>query len=128
MSKKSETGSTVLAFDTRSTSSPKARRKLGLSARLRANLQQIDFQQTRASYHFTDRMQGDALKPLRQNELKSVYALFAWVANEQGAAEATVQSMTEVQFGVKDVTSLQQKDYDEVIKFLVDLRIDEMRH
>jgi len=83
---------------------------------------------TRATYHLTNHMQGYGLKPLKENELVSIYALFAWVANEQSAAEETVRSITETRFGVKDVTKLQQKDYDEVIRFLVDLRIDEMRH
>jgi len=81
-----------------------------------------------ATRHITDYMQSYDLRLLKDNELKSIYALFAWVANEQGAAEETVQMMTEVRFGVNDVTSLPQKDYDEVIKFLVDLRIDEMQH
>jgi hypothetical protein len=133
MTKKTETGSGVLAFEAmsdeaRKTKARSSRRKSRVASKSRSSLMQIDFQQTRASYHFTDRMQGYGLKPLRQNELNSLYALFAWVANEQSSAPETVQSMTEVQFHVKDVTGLQQKDYDEVIKFLVDLRIDELRH
>ncbi len=88
----------------------------------------ITLSKARATSHVTDRMQGYGLQPLRHNELKSIYALFAWVANEQGAAEETVQCIIETRFGVSDVTNLQQKDYDEVIKFLVDLRIDELQH
>jgi hypothetical protein len=86
------------------------------------------FDKIRATSLLTDRIQGYGMKPLKDNELKSVYALFAWVANEQGASEQTVQMMTEAHFGVQDVTSLPQRSYDDVIKFLVDLRIDEMRH
>ncbi len=86
------------------------------------------FERARATCQVTDHMQAYGLKPLKDIELKSIYALFAWVANEQGAAEETVQMMTEARFGVDSVTNLPQKDYDEVIKFLVDLRIDEMQH
>lgn len=86
------------------------------------------FENSRATHHVTNYLQGYGLKPLRHNELKSIFALFAWVANEQKAAEETVQLITETHFNVKDVTKLQQKDYDEVIQFLVDLRIDELRN
>jgi hypothetical protein len=82
----------------------------------------------KATAHVMDRAKSGGLQLLHERELHSIQALFAWVANEQGAAPETVRSMTEVRFGVNDVTKLQQKDYDEVIRFLVDLRIDEMRH
>lgn len=133
MTKKIEMGEGVLVFDATSKENIKAdgkavrtsRRK---PAKLHAKMPHIDMQKTRAQYHFASNMQGYGLQPLRANELKSVYALLAWIANEQKASVDTVQSMTETQFRVKDVTSLQQKDYEEVIKFLVDLRIDELRH
>ena len=86
------------------------------------------FDKCHPMYQVGDTSQGYGLGPLKIRELKSVYELFAWVANEQGAAEETVQAMTEVQFSVNDVTKIKQKDYEEVIKFLVDLRIDELRH
>jgi len=111
--KKSGNGGDVLAFDQRATTAKKKSAK------------KVTMQ---SSHHLADRMQGYGLKALQKNELQSIYALFDWVANEQRSAKETVQAMTEVRFSVKDVTSLQQKDYDEVIKFLVDLRIDEMRH
>lgn len=108
-------------------------KKAATASSLRSRLPRIDFPQSRATYQYITDMQDNdtqvyGSKPLRQNELRSIYALFAWIANEQGTAEETVQSMTEARFHVKDVTSLKQKEYDEVIKFLVDLRIDEMRH
>jgi hypothetical protein len=102
--------------------------KQGLNLRAAFPANDAAFATTRASHHVTDRMQGYGTTPLRANELQSVYALFAWVANEQGAAIDTVQAMTETRFSVNDVTKLQQKDYDEVIRFLVDLRIDELTH
>lgn len=81
-----------------------------------------------ATRHVTDLAQSPTLSALNNHELTSVYALCAWVANEQDTAQETVQAMTEAQFGVNHVTKLQRKDYDEVIKFLVDLRIDEMKN
>lgn len=68
------------------------------------------------------------LQTLQEHELRSIYTLFAWVANEQHAAEETVQSMTEARFGIDNVAQLKKADYDDVIKFLIDLRIDEMKH
>jgi hypothetical protein len=82
----------------------------------------------RATEQVTVRACSSALLPLRPLELRSIYALFAWVANEQHAAPETVRCMTEVRFGIADVTELRQKDYDDVIKFLVDLRLDELKN
>ena len=82
----------------------------------------------KATAHVTLRAQTYGLRPLEAIELRSIYALFAWVANEQHAAEETVQGMTEARFGVSDITRLRQKDYDDVIKFLVDLRLDELKN
>jgi hypothetical protein len=65
---------------------------------------------------------------LNTYELQAIRNLFAWVAAEQDTAEETVQSITAAHFGANDVKSLPRKDYDEVIRFLVGLRIDEMRH
>ncbi|MDX2027930.1 MAG: hypothetical protein SFW62_04785 [Alphaproteobacteria bacterium] len=81
-----------------------------------------------ATHHVTNRAQSRALTILNDHEMTSVYALCAWVANEQDTAQETVQAITEAHFGVNHVTKLQRKDYDEVIKFLVDLRIDEMKN
>lgn len=122
MTKKTNTGSDVLAFANRA-------KKLADKIRRHLDEQQVSvLGNARVSSHIGDRVHGYGLTPLKDNELKSVYALFAWVANEQKAAEETVRAMTETRFNVETVTDLRQKDYDEVIKFLVDLRIDEMRH
>ena len=59
-------------------------------------------------------------------ELQAIRNLFAWVAEEQDTSEETVESITAAHFGADDVEDLARKDYDEVIRFLVDLHIDEL--
>jgi hypothetical protein len=81
-----------------------------------------------AARRVTARVQGPALQVLNERELQAIHSLIAWVAAEQDTAPETVQSITEARFGTNDVTGLAQRDYDEVIRFLIDLRIDEMRH
>jgi hypothetical protein len=68
------------------------------------------------------------LQTMNERELAAIHSLFAWVASEQDTAPETVRAMTETHFETQDVTGLPSKDYDEVIRFLVDLRIDEMRN
>ena len=82
----------------------------------------------KATLQVTNRAQAYGLLPLQTMELRSIYALFAWVANEQKAAPETVRGMTEARFNVADITRLRQRDYEDVIKFLVDLRLDELKH
>ena len=65
---------------------------------------------------------------MNERELQSIYDLFAWVAEEQDMAQERVQCITEARFNVDNVVCLPRKDYDEVIRFLVDLRIDELRN
>ena len=74
------------------------------------------------------RVQGAGVEPINAIELQAIRNLFAWVADEQDTAEETVESITVAQFGAYDVEDLARKDYDEVIRFLVDLRIDELCH
>jgi hypothetical protein len=61
-------------------------------------------------------------------ELQAIENLFAWVAKEQNAAPETVRSMTAASFGAHDVGAIPRRDYDEVIRFLLDLRLDDMRN
>lgn len=84
--------------------------------------------QLSASRHTTSRARGRDLSTLNENELKSVYALLAFVAHNENARQETVQAIVEANFNVNHVSRLQQKDYEDVIRFLVDLRIDEMRN
>jgi hypothetical protein len=79
-----------------------------------------------AAPRVSSRVQSDALETVNERELQSIDNLFAWVAAEQDTARDTVRSITAARFGVEDVTGLPRKDYDEVIRFLVDLRIDEL--
>lgn len=81
---------------------------------------------SKASRHVSGIAKCQSLQPLGAPEIASLHTLFGWVANEQGFAEETVAAVTEAHFGVSHVGGLKQKDYDEVVKFLVDLRIDEM--
>jgi hypothetical protein len=79
-----------------------------------------------APWRVRDHAQPYGAKPLRNNELNTVHALLAWVANEQRIALEIVHAITETRFNITDVTHLKQKDYDEVITFLVDVRIEDM--
>jgi hypothetical protein len=74
----------------------------------------------------SSRVQTRDMQSLNDSELKSVYALLAYVAHNENIPQETVQAIVEANFGVNHVARLQHKDYDEVIRFLVDLRIDEM--
>jgi len=76
----------------------------------------------------TTRVRSPGLEPLNRYELQAIENLFAWVAEEQDAAPETVRSMTEASFGSHDVGTIPRKDYDEVIRFLLDLRLNDMRN
>lgn len=82
----------------------------------------------RATHQVTDRAQMRSLDLMNTYEQTSIRALLAWAANEQKAPPETVKAVTEVRFNVDDVSKLQRKDYEEVIKFLIDLRLDEMKN
>jgi len=76
----------------------------------------------------TTRTRGPGLEPLNTYELQAIENLFAWVAEEQDAAPETVRCITEASFGADDVGAIQRKDYDEVIQFLLDLCLDDIRN
>ena len=76
----------------------------------------------------TTRVRSPGLEPLNRYELQAIENLFAWVAEEQDAAPETVRHITEARFGANDAGTLRRKDYDEVIEFLLDLRLDEIRN
>ena len=59
-------------------------------------------------------------------ELRAIEDLAAWVAEEQGAAPETVRGITEASFRVHDVAAIPRKSYDEVVRFLLDLRLDDI--
>jgi hypothetical protein len=76
----------------------------------------------------TKRVRSPGLEPLNRYELQAIENLFAWVAEDQGAAPEIVRSMTEASFGADDVGAIPRKDYDEVIRFLLDLRLNDVRN
>jgi len=74
----------------------------------------------------TTRARGPGLEPFNTYELQVVESLFAWVAEQQDAAPETVRSVTEASFGAHDVGAIPRKSYDEVVRFLLDLRLDDI--
>jgi hypothetical protein len=63
---------------------------------------------------------------LNKNELQSVSAVIAYVAYTQNANEETVRQITIAAFGVGDIAVMSQNNYDEIIRFLINLRVDEV--
>lgn len=123
MARKTPNEDGALVFDLRDMISE----TLSLMREARALAEQ-PLSKARATSQVTNLARSPSLTALNERELMSVYALCAWVANEQDTAQETVQAVTEARFGVNHVTKLPRKDYDEVIKFLIDLRIDEMKN
>ena len=74
------------------------------------------------------RVQSLALETMNARELAAIQSLFDWVASEQDTAPETVREVTQAHFRTGDVSSLPSRDYEEVIRFLMDLRIDELRN
>jgi hypothetical protein len=66
------------------------------------------------------------MEALNENEMKSVYALLAYVAYNKHIEQKTVQAVVEARFNVDQVEKLPQKSYEEVIRFLVDLCVEEL--
>jgi hypothetical protein len=64
-------------------------------------------------------------RALNDLELTSIRSLIAYVAHEQGASGATVAAMVDARFGADGMNQLHRKDYNEVVRFLVDLNIKE---
>ncbi len=81
----------------------------------------------RASQHLMG-VHSSSLDVMNQYEMTSIRALLAWAANEQKAPTETIQAVTEVRFGVDNVAQLPRREYDDVIRFLIDLRLDEMKN
>ena len=83
---------------------------------------------TKASHHVSSIVLSQNLTTLDEPELQSLYALFSWVANQQNAAEETVKSMTEAYLAINDITDTPRDSYDAAIRFLVDLRINDLKN
>ena len=76
-------------------------------------------------YSGLERTIGREVQLLRANELKSITALIAYIAHEQGVNELTVCAMLASALDVNDVANIPSREYDAAIKFLVDLNINE---
>ncbi len=57
---------------------------------------------------------------LTELELKSIYALVAYVANNRGVSEDTVVFEASDAFGFNDITKIRSRDYKAVVQHLVD--------
>jgi hypothetical protein len=71
-------------------------------------------------------MPGMERGTLSRDELLSVKALVAYQAHNQKAAEETVAAVVGARFNVEDMAVLARKDYEAVIRFLVDLRLSDV--
>lgn len=79
--------------------------------------------QIRASSQVQDRLRHKMITPL---ETKSLYALAHYAADHNHVAPREVFATVENRFGVDHVTHLDQQDYEAAIRFLVDLKLDEL--
>ena len=50
------------------------------------------------------------------------------MANERKVSSELVQAILETQFGVNNIQKLKRKHFDDIIKFLIDIRIKEVLH
>lgn len=66
----------------------------------------------------------NASPTINMRELTSIKALTAYVAHNQNVREATVRALLSAQFNVPTIEALNRKDYDAVIRYLVDLRVE----
>lgn len=62
--------------------------------------------------------------PLNELELTSVRALVSYAASMRKLSETCIKKTVEQNFGVDDLTKIPRKDYDDVIRFLVDTQIE----
>ena len=86
-----------------------------------ANTNKADFYQTHldALTKEYNAIFGDEC--LNQNEAMSVRALVAYVAFTHDISEQVVCSIVEKHFCVEEIRKISRKDYDDAIKYLVDL-------
>jgi hypothetical protein len=87
-----------------------------------------DIVRSRVSRQIASHVQSPLVELMNEYEMTSINALLVWAANEHHAPTETIKAVTEVRFGVPDVSKLPRKDYEEVIKFLIDLRLDDMKN
>jgi len=61
---------------------------------------------------------------LNQNEFNAVTSLVAYVAYAQNMNEEKIHAAFKSVFGVADIKALPPAQYDEAMRFLLDLRFD----
>ena len=59
-----------------------------------------------------------------KNQLKSLGALISYVSHEQNVDFETVKCIIEAKFGVDNIGQLKATNYDDIVRFIVDFRID----
>jgi len=57
-----------------------------------------------------------------RNEITSIKALTAYVAYNKSVPEEVVTAYLHAEFNVPTIDKLRREDYEDVVKFLVDLR------
>jgi hypothetical protein len=82
--------------------------------------------QVTASLQVTNRVHSSELQALNSRELQSIYSLLGYIAHNENVYQDQVENIVGDKFAVDQVAALKKKDYEEVIRFLVDLRIDEL--
>jgi hypothetical protein len=65
------------------------------------------------------------VETLNARELTAIGNLFALAAIEQDTSQETIRSITAARFGAADIAAVPRRDYDDVIRFLVEL-IDDL--
>jgi hypothetical protein len=80
----------------------------------------------KTSGHAADRIACQQMKFVDENQLKAINAMAAYVAYNKHIEQSLVQVSVETRFGVDKVEKLPQKNYEETIRFLVDLCVEEL--
>ena len=60
-------------------------------------------------------------------ELLSIYALLAQIALSQNVRQELLEIMVEAEFSVEHISKISHADYENVMTFLMDLRMEEIR-
>jgi hypothetical protein len=63
---------------------------------------------------------------LNENELKSVSALICYVAHDRKADQSSISADVTKRFGVSGLDQLRRQSYEEIIRFLVDMCVEEV--
>lgn len=69
---------------------------------------------------------SDELLPIDNGRLRSIATLCTWVANEQASHYETIHSIVLTRFSVAQLSQLRKMDFDNVVKMLVDLRVNDV--